>query len=74
MELFNEKGCLTDEGLQALADGTLDELGRDLAHHQAGLELELGQIDGRNAHACPLGGSGPAIGAPGCTPPGGYAP
>ena len=28
MELFNENGCLTDEGLQALANGQLDEIGR----------------------------------------------
>ena len=27
MELFNENGCLTDEGLQALVNGQLDELG-----------------------------------------------
>ena len=28
LELFREDGCLTDEGLQALRDGQLDELGR----------------------------------------------
>ena len=28
MELFNENSCLTDEGLQALVNGQLDELGR----------------------------------------------
>ena len=28
MELFDEKGCLTDEGLQALTGGQLDEMGR----------------------------------------------
>ncbi len=34
MELFDEKGCLTDEGLRALADGQLDELGRlEAAEH-----------------------------------------
>ena len=27
MELFREDGCLTDEGLQALVEGRLDELG-----------------------------------------------
>ena len=27
LELFREDGCLTDEGLQALRDGQLDELG-----------------------------------------------
>lgn len=36
MELFNERGCLTDEGLQALIDGELDELGRlEVAEHLA---------------------------------------
>lgn len=34
MELFNEKGCLTDEGLHALIGGRLDELGRlEAAEH-----------------------------------------
>ena len=34
MELFRDDGCLTDEGLQALLDGTLDELGRlEAAEH-----------------------------------------
>lgn len=34
MELFNENGCLTDEGLQALVNGQLDELGRlEAAEH-----------------------------------------
>ena len=34
MELFREDGCLTDEGLQALIDGQLDELGRlEAAEH-----------------------------------------
>ena len=28
MELFDEKGCLTDEGLQALTGGQLDEMGK----------------------------------------------
>lgn len=28
MELFDKNGCLTDEGLQALQAGWLDELGR----------------------------------------------
>ena len=28
MELFDKNGCLTDEGLQALQAGRLDELGR----------------------------------------------
>ena len=28
MELFDKNGCLTDEGLQALQAGGLDELGR----------------------------------------------
>ena len=36
MELFDEKGCLTDEGLQALTDGQLDEMGRlETAEHLA---------------------------------------
>ncbi len=36
MELFNERGCLTDEGLHALIDGRLDELGRlEAAEHLA---------------------------------------
>ena len=36
MELFDEKGCLTDEGLQALTDGQLDEMGRlEAAEHLA---------------------------------------
>ena len=37
MELFNQtSGCLTDEGLQALADGQLDELSRlEAAEHLA---------------------------------------
>ena len=34
MELFDEKGCLTDEGLQAVVNGQLDELGRlEAAEH-----------------------------------------
>ena len=34
LELFREDGCLTDEGLQALRDGQLDELGRlEAAEH-----------------------------------------
>lgn len=34
MDLFRDDGCLTDEGLQALLDGTLDELGRlEAAEH-----------------------------------------
>lgn len=34
LELFREDGCLTDEGLQALQDGQLDELGRlEAAEH-----------------------------------------
>lgn len=34
MELFDENGCLTDEGLQALKDGQLDEMGRlEAAEH-----------------------------------------
>lgn len=34
MELFRDDGCMTDEGLQALLDGTLDELGRlEAAEH-----------------------------------------
>ena len=34
MELFHENGCLTDEGLQALVNGELDELGRlEAAEH-----------------------------------------
>lgn len=34
MELFNEKGCLTDDGLHALVEGRLDELGRlEAAEH-----------------------------------------
>src|SRR5699024_12004762 len=34
MELFREDGCLTDEGLQALVEGRLDELGRlEAAEH-----------------------------------------
>ena len=34
MELFREDGCLTDEGLQALVKGRLDELGRlEAAEH-----------------------------------------
>ena len=36
MELFREDGCLTDEGLQALIDGQLDELGRLEAAEQIG--------------------------------------
>ena len=36
MELFDEKGCLTDEGLQALTGGQLDEMGRlEAAEHLA---------------------------------------
>lgn len=36
MELFDENGCLTDEGLQALQAGQLDELGRlETAEHLA---------------------------------------
>lgn len=36
MELFDEKGCLTDEGLHALIAGELDELGRlEAAEHLA---------------------------------------
>lgn len=36
MELFREDGCLTDEGLHALIDGQLDELGRlEAAEHLA---------------------------------------
>ena len=36
MELFNERGCLTDEGMHALIDGRLDELGRlEAAEHLA---------------------------------------
>ena len=36
MELFDEKGCLTDEGLQAVIDGQLDELNRlEAAEHLA---------------------------------------
>lgn len=34
MELFSENGCLTDEGLQALTAGQLDEMGRlEAAEH-----------------------------------------
>ena len=34
MELFDKNGCLTDEGLQALKAGGLDELGRlETAEH-----------------------------------------
>lgn len=34
MELFREDGCLSDEGLQALTSGQLDELGRlEAAEH-----------------------------------------
>ena len=34
MELFQENGCFTDEGLQAVAGGQLDELGRlEAAEH-----------------------------------------
>jgi len=34
MELFDENGCLTDEGLQALTEGLLDEMGRlEAAEH-----------------------------------------
>ena len=34
MELFREDGCLTDEGLQALVGGSLDEWGRlEAAEH-----------------------------------------
>lgn len=34
MELFDKNGCLTDEGLQALQAGGLDELGRlETAEH-----------------------------------------
>src|SRR5699024_12473873 len=34
MELFREDGCLTGEGLQALVEGRLDELGRlEAAEH-----------------------------------------
>lgn len=36
LELFRDDGCLTDEGLQALLDGQLDELGRlEAAEHLA---------------------------------------
>ena len=36
MELFNDQGCLTDEGLQALTAGSLDEMGRlEAAEHLA---------------------------------------
>ena len=36
MELFNEKGCLTNEAFTALQEGTLDELGRlETAEHLA---------------------------------------
>ena len=36
MELFRDDGCLTDEGLRALADGGLYELGRlEAAEHLA---------------------------------------
>lgn len=36
MELFDKNGCLTDEGLQALQAGGLDELGRlETAEHLA---------------------------------------
>ena len=36
MELFDTNGCLTDEGLQALVHGQLDELGRlEAAEHLA---------------------------------------
>ncbi len=36
MELFNEKGCLTNEALAALQEGTLDELARlEAAEHLA---------------------------------------
>ena len=36
MELFDKNGCLTDEGLQALRAGQLDELGRlEAAEHLA---------------------------------------
>ena len=36
MELFREDGCLTDEGLCALREGKLDELGRlEAAEHLA---------------------------------------
>lgn len=36
MELFRNDGCMTDEGLQALLDGSLDELGRlEAAEHLA---------------------------------------
>ena len=34
MELFRDDGCLTDEGLQALTEGQLDEMGRlEAAEH-----------------------------------------
>lgn len=34
MELFHESGCLTDEGLHAVIDGTLDEMQRlEAAEH-----------------------------------------
>lgn len=36
MELFRDDGCMTDEGLHALLDGRLDELGRlEAAEHLA---------------------------------------
>ena len=36
LELFNDQGCLTDEGLQALIAGSLDEMGRlEAAEHLA---------------------------------------
>ena len=36
MELFDEKGCLSDEGLHAVVDGQLEELGRlEAAEHLA---------------------------------------
>lgn len=36
MELFDEKGCLSAEGLHAIVDGQLDELGRlEAAEHLA---------------------------------------
>ena len=40
MELFREDGCLTDEGLRAVLDGGLDELGRlETAEHLSYCDL-----------------------------------
>ena len=42
MELFREDGCLSDEGLSAIVEGRLDELGRlEAAEHLAYCDLCL---------------------------------